>query len=943
MTGFARMQPRPLLAALVLISTVAAGCGPTPTPAEYLERARAHESAGKYRAAAIETRNALQSDGENVDARLLLGLLQLRLGDAVGAEKELTRARALGADVAAVRPALARSLRLQGKFDELRALDGAGLPAEDESAILANRAYGHLAAGEAALARADAERALELDPASADATLVLAWIDAAAGDLAAAESRLRARLDAAPGDAGAWELLGDVEQAAGRPAQALAAYDEAIELSNRTLGARLKRAQVRLARGDDEAALTDLDALSKAGVEMPDIDLARGQIDLRAGDLGEAQLRFENALKTEPDYPPALGNLALTHLALGNLEQAEQYGKQMMSATGDSDAARRLLAAVRLESGRHELAADTLEPMLQNGNDPFAARLMNAALLKQDKHEQAIEGMLLVAAGLLPEDGESVVAPESPLVLARAPRRELLEEITGGDAAAMEREPVENFLDEDDRRIARVLELLARGRNEEALKEAEVLRAALPDSAVPHNLIGRVHLAGRREPAARAAFERALESDARDVTALQALARLDLRAGDADAARARLEKALSGSGDSESVLLFLARLEAQAGDEAAMLEWLEQARAEHADSAAPIMLLARYRASRAEHERALEELGELDERQRAQPVALQLEGASLLALRRFDAALERFDALVDRQSDQPQWHYLRAQAHAGLSDNEATLHDLERALELAPEHVPSLLAMTNLEILRGDFDAAEARVDELRDLIPGRAELDAVAARLAERREAGPAQGVPDELRIESSKEALTAARDLYAKGEPDKATGLLETWLGANPQDIAVRLTLANTYAGLERIDQAIGEYETLLEGGEEALPEQARLAALNNLAWYLRDRDAARAVDYAERALAVTPDSVATLDTLAMIHFGQGDFDAAKAAYRRASAIGIDDPSVRFHGARIEAALGNDAAARAILEPLVDGGIEFPEAEEAAELLEDVARSGN
>ena len=315
----------------------------------------------------------------------------------------------------------------------------------------------------------------------------------------------------------------------------------------------------------------------------------------------------------------------------------------------------------------------------------------------------------------------------------------------------------------------------------------------------------------------------------------------------------------------------------------------------------------------------------------------------MLALRRFDAALERFDALVERQAGQPQWHYLRAQAHAGLSDDEATLRDLERALELAPEHVPALLAMSNLEILRGEFDAAEARVDKLRDLIPGRPELDAVVARLAERREAGSVDAVPDRLRIENSEAALAAARDLYAEGEPDKAIGLLETWLEANPQDVAVRLTLANTQAALERFDEAIGEYETLLANGEEALSERARLAALNNLAWYLRDEDAERAIDYAERALEVAPNSVATLDTLAMIHFGRNDFEAAKIAYDRAAAVGIDDPSIRFHGARIEAALGDEAAARAILESLVDGRTEFPEADDAAALLDEIGRSGD
>jgi len=150
------------------------------------------------------------------------------------------------------------------------------------------------------------------------------------------------------------------------------------------------------------------------------------------------------------------------------------------------------------------------------------------------------------------------------------------------------------------------------------------------------------------------------------------------------------------------------------------------------------------------------------------------------------------------------------------------------------------------------------------------------------------------------------------------------------------VRLTLANTYGSNGQNSDAVQHYETLLKDDGTALPEQARLATLNTLAWYLRDDDSERAVTYARQALEISPNSVATLDTLAMIHFGQGDHADAKKVFDQANEIGFDNPSIKFHGAQIEAALGNDDAARALLAPLVNEGIEFPEAEASARLLD-------
>ena len=62
-----------------------------------VDRARAEIAKGDYQAAVIDLKNALESDPNLPQARILLAQASLQLGDVRDAEKELRRAREAGA------------------------------------------------------------------------------------------------------------------------------------------------------------------------------------------------------------------------------------------------------------------------------------------------------------------------------------------------------------------------------------------------------------------------------------------------------------------------------------------------------------------------------------------------------------------------------------------------------------------------------------------------------------------------------------------------------------------------------------------------------------------------------------------------------------------------------------------------------------------------------
>ena len=97
------------LLALLLISAC------QPAPEERVARAEAYFDKADYRSAVIELKNALRSDANRADARLLFARAAFQLGDYATAENEYTRALELGLDRPDVWLGYGRVLMDQGK------------------------------------------------------------------------------------------------------------------------------------------------------------------------------------------------------------------------------------------------------------------------------------------------------------------------------------------------------------------------------------------------------------------------------------------------------------------------------------------------------------------------------------------------------------------------------------------------------------------------------------------------------------------------------------------------------------------------------------------------------------------------------------------------------------------------------------------------------------
>jgi Tfp pilus assembly protein PilF len=172
--------------------------------------------------------------------------------------------------------------------------------------------------------------------------------------------------------------------------------------------------------------------------------------------------------------------------------------------------------------------------------------------------------------------------------------------------------------------------------------------------------------------------------------------------------------------------------------------------------------------------------------------------------------------------------------------------------------------------------------------------------------------------------------------GDQAAALELQEQWAEEHPDDLTATLALAVTYSQQDQVEPAIAQYQRVLAKDEQ------NVAALNGLAWHLRNTQPARALAYAERAAELAPESTLVMDTLAVVLLKNGQVKRAKRNIERVYRKKPNEPAVRYHRAMIDAAAGDKAAAIKALQALLGEGGDFSEKAEAQQLLADLQAGG-
>ena len=889
----------------------------------YLAEAKDDIRQGKIDDAITELKRALRSDPNNIDARLQLAGLYIRVGNGISAEKEVRAAINRGKLEGSAQDKLADAYLLQGKYEELLSeitAKSAGSAALPE--VLRARAEAYYALNRLANAVAAYKAAEALRPDSPRPMAGLARVYIRQGDLASAEKEADAALAA---DAHSFDALlakGNVLQAKGNLNGAIAQFDAALSVRPDDIEGLMARAIALVDLKKYDAALADVTTVRNREPRQPMATYLNALIKARTGDFDAAEdilLRADTVLH---NFQPAIFLSGAVAYAQGSYEQATVDLKRYLADHPKNIPATRLLGASLLRTGDPDTAASLLEPIAAKmpGDDRIHAILGSAYMAKKE-YERAVQ-QFEQAVAAAPGDGPL----RTRLLVSRL--------AIGDDEGAFHALAPALSSGPEAIRAATLLaqnELKAR-RYGKVLEVGKALSAVYPSNPLGQAIIAAAYWGRNDFAAARHHYAEALKIDPHYRAAELALARMDAAQGDYASARTRYEAMLDRKANDVSALMGLYWLSSRAQDKEGAERLLSRALESDPTAAAPQLELIRRDARAGALDRALFEANSLVRVQPQNSRALQILTEIQLKLNDPIAASSAATQLVDVAPSLPQAYVLMARAQVALSNIQDARTTLTRGLKVAP-HDPGLTAeLVKLDLKRGDTVSALGVAQAFRAREP-----DATGDRLVgdtymagERFEkaidayaAGYAKDPSAELALK-----LKAAYD--RDGDPEGGIAALRSWVRDNPDDYGVSLVLASAELEQGQIAASTKTFEALY------VEKRNDPVVLNNLAWiYFRHGDS-RALEMARKAYAADTNSAEIVDTLGWISLSAANPTDGLDYLRMATAMSPKSPQIRYHMAVALSKTGHRREAKKRLGDLLADSPDFAERADARKLFD-------
>lgn len=910
------------LLAVISICTAAWRAAYMPDADDHFRAAEAARNDRAFSAAIIHYKNVLLEAPDNLEARWRLGQIYLTLKQIPDAVSALENARSFGERQPEVWLDLARAQIEAGEFsDSLSTL--ARYTGPDQSAAEALKARANLALGESDTAKALLSAATRRDPDALSLHLATARLAISEHDLVGTDAAITKALALAPDSTEALLLQGRARMLQGRATDAATAYRRASELMTTGNEALAGLAEALLAGGKTDEAVAIVGQLEARSPGTVGVEFLKGWLAYARQEWAQAESALLLVVKAAPKHPQALLMLGDSCFRQAKFNQAEEYLKAFDGYFPDQPQALKMLGALYIKQGRAVDAIKIMTPLATASNG------------KPDAGTLALLSYAHYAAGEMDQgkaylEQAQSLAPESKLLQTQ----EALGDIAAGHTAVGigDLEKLAAGADGGPSRQALTYVHLLQGDAESALQSARALIDLKPEDPLAHNLLG-IALAKNNDPeAARAAFKKALSSNAKFAPALANLGFLAFANGAADQGETYLRQALAADKSYTAASLALAAVAEGKGLMEDATRLLEDAIAAQPQAAQPKWLLAdrRLRAG------ATEDASKLAEAAYAlAPNAIQSRLRWGIFLLQAGRAADAIDILTALHEDAPE--FTPATVALGHASRAAGRWDPARThyrtvLHGAPERLDILWSLLAVEIGAKDYPAAEDVIDNMRSHHP--TTQDAARAR----GELALAQGRPADAVVifekifketPGSATLMRLVDALQQKGDTDAMQENMTTWLTEHPEDTPVRLRLGTfeLMTGMSRAAQ------TTFEDALKHAPENA--IALNNLAWLYDQADDDRALGLAERAYQALPNSPEAADTLGWIMVRRDEARNALPLFEKARERMPAEPNIQFHHAFALAEIGSTDKARELLTALFAQQTDFESANEARALL--------
>jgi cellulose synthase operon protein C len=801
-----------------------------------------------------------------IEILILRGNAQSDKGNMADALRSFNEARALDPQSIPVRLALVNFLLRTG--DKTRAtavLDETIKLAPNDSAVWNLRASLAHASGNLPSALADYSRAIALNPLNQDALVAHAGLLLDLGRLEEAELALANLQQVAPREpraaylrAVAASLKNDSDAVRAQLTNVVGLLDPISKEALSRFGQLLLLGGLsHYGLGNMEKATQYLSTYLKLNPKHPGASKLLASIYIDRGDPARAMDLLEPLQWLVPNDPQLLSLLAAANMADRRYSQAASYLEKAVKVSGGAPNIRADFGVSLIGSGHTDLGISQLQQAF--AKDPGQARAgmaLATLYVKRDQPKKAVE----VIDAVVQRDPKNIDAVNLQGVthLAAGDR--------AGSRAAYERalalnpkyhaarlnlarlDSAEGKLDAARLRLTELLDInknngdamleFARleeqaGRPNEAIRWLEkartIPRYRVPAGASLSELLLRQHDFERAVVAAREAVSRANN----DLSALYALARAELAAGNSSRARQVLTTMGPLAGFDTHANVDIARLQFAAGDRESAMYSLNKVIKENPDLLPALVLLTEVDIGGGDYVKAEQHANRIADRFPSKGIGLRLLGDIASVRGQSSVAITSYRAaLAKEKSTDTALRLYRAYAQSGGAAKGLVF--LDQWSRDNPDDAVALRVLADGRLRIGDLAAARAGYERLLQQRPDDADVLNNLAQVGIRQGDKAAVGYAERAYARSSTDAAvldTLGWALIKNGETDRGTALLRDARLRDSSNPEIRYHLAAALAQAGRDTEARTELEELpkdgpaFEGVEDARILQRRL----------------------------------------------------------------------------------------------------------------------
>jgi tetratricopeptide (TPR) repeat protein len=851
-----------LLFALPLLS----GCNKSPDSSEalsHISRAETYSDQGQYRSALLEVKNAIQKDPNNVEHIVHLADLYLKIGAAKEASELLTPWLKERPDTVAL--TLARAYVEQGKHLSATETLALQTPSSPEDQL------------EASLIRAEALRE--------------------SGELAEALALYNNLATSNPSNTEVISGTLQTQLGLGKSAQA-------IETASQWLAKNAMEPEVLYWKGMAHYQQNQLEQAAKALTEavgvMPTSDIflpirrsvliALSRVLTEQGKITEAQIYNHILSENMNSGAREQAEAAVAALKEGKFDEAKAILQDILKLNPENEQVAMMLGAIYAGTGDLTEGAQLLSENLDPETTPTQfIRAATIAQIDTGDREAALK-TLARAIEARPKDNE-LLAMHGILALSLPGHED--------EGVASISKAIANQPDRARLRLALAQHYLKKDQPEQALGQLRMAFTSSPSEWATTSTYLNVLIQQGEKQEAIEIRDALINGYSNEPQALLLASLTDAQLGNSEDATKRLEKLIKDNPELQAPKIALASLYASAGQRGkAVATLIDAARL------APKVIRPLQQASQiyAQDHTIADVKTWLSDTANTYP-ELKQNADTLTAL--IDISQGN---LADARSALAQWEVtdsatvkraygqlLLAEARAAASEKnwaQARAKAAE-AITLEPGNLGFALLPVGIAEMEGKIDeafsalaAVEKTHGEVTATILSRANLLKI--------QKGPKAAydyLSDQWNATKNLQLMPATVGLAKKEAPQSIDNLTETWLQEAPQSLAANLARAEWLMTNNQNAAATPLYEQVLNR------QPHNVAALNNLAWTLREDDPDRALKLAQQASELAPDKAEVLDTYGWILHLTGNNTEAKVAIEKALALAPDNAEIKSH----------------------------------------------